>query len=256
MTTQHALSVEHVTKRYAGVVALSDVSMSVARGEVVGLLGANGAGKSTLLDIIGGEQAADEGEVVLAGRRLSGPPHRRARLGLARTFQQPKVAMDLTVAENVAVGLAVRDLSNVWRTLRTMARAVVTGRTRGMEDVAAACDAVGLRDLDRPAQLLSFGELRLVEVARALVQDPGVMLLDEPFPGLEDEGAALLSSAIRGLATRGQSVVLVDHNVALVKDLVTRVVLLARGEVAFTGTVEECLVSAAFEDEYIGRRDR
>ena len=158
------------------------------------------------------------------------------------------------MAENVAVGLAVRDLAGTWRTLASMLLAVVRGRPSYLDEVREACNAVGLHDIDRAARLLSFGELRLVEVAHALIQEPAVVLLDEPFPGLEDEGTAMLSTAVRGLASQDHSVVLVDHNVALVKDLVTRVVLLARGEVAFAGTVEDCLVSTAFQDEYIGRR--
>jgi branched-chain amino acid transport system ATP-binding protein len=241
-----------VSKSYSGVHALVDVSLRLGRGEILGLLGANGAGKTTLLDIIGGEQEPDAGEVRLDGVTLTGPPHRRARLGLARTFQHPKVSMDLSVIENVAIGLAVRKLSTRRNTLMTMLRAVATGRADYRGAAAAACQAVSLSEVDRPASTLSFGELRLVEVARALVQESPVILLDEPFPGLEDDGVEALLAALRLVSASGRSVILVDHNVSLVADLVDRVVLLSGGEVAFEGSVADCLASEAFQDQYIG----
>jgi branched-chain amino acid transport system ATP-binding protein len=102
------------------------------------------------------------------------------------------------------------------------------------------------------ATQLSFGEIRLVEVARALVQDPKILLLDEPFPGLEDEGVAMLAAAIREMARMKHSVVLVDHNLSIVADVVDRVVLMVRGSVAFEGTAEACFASTIFQEEYVG----
>src|SRR5437763_1871149 len=149
------LRVNNITKRYAGVVALEAVSVTVFENEVVGLLGANGAGKTTLLDVIGGEQSSDSGSVALAERALTGPPHARARQGLARTFQHPKVAPELTILENVAVGLAVRQLASL-RGALAIARTVVTGR--GEYQLAVeACAAVGLDRIHRRAESLSFG---------------------------------------------------------------------------------------------------
>jgi branched-chain amino acid transport system ATP-binding protein len=248
------LRVSNVTKRFGGVTALSDVSLSLGPGEVLGLLGANGAGKSTLLDIIGGEQAADAGEAQLNGRALHGPPEQRARLGLSRTFQRPKVSPDLTVLENVAAGLAVRELAGPGRILLSTLRAIFFGRLAYKDAAENAGARVGLHDLARDTRALSLGELRLLEIARALTQEPQVMLLDEPFPGLEDEDVRLVSTAIRSLASDGRSVLLVDHNLPLVQGLVDRVVLLAGGQVAFTGTVADCLASDAFQKEYVGRR--
>jgi branched-chain amino acid transport system ATP-binding protein len=247
-----ALSVAGVSKRFGGVQALHDVSFDVGAGEIIGLLGANGAGKTTLVDILGGEQIADEGTVSLRGRQLRGLPHARARQGLARTFQHPKFAPDLTVLENVAVGLGVELLSSRWRTIRTIASAVITGRERHRAAAEAACAAVGLRDVDRPASVLTFGEIRLLEVARALIQHPEVLILDEPFPGLEDDGVAKLVSAVRQAVEQGLTVVLVDHNLSIVTELVERVVLLVRGNVAFSGSAEECFASATFHEEYVG----
>jgi branched-chain amino acid transport system ATP-binding protein len=247
------LSISRVTKRYAGVTALNSISLTVRPGEILGLLGANGAGKTTLLDIVGGEQTPDEGTVTLGGRTLTGPPYSRARLGLSRTFQHPKVSGELSVLENVAVGLAVSQLSGFAMTW-SMLWAVVGGKASYRTRAREACEEVGLRSLERPAQLLSFGELRLLEVARALVQKPQMLLLDEPFPGVEDDGIARLAAAIQKAASAHRSVVLVDHNISLVEGLVGRVVLLARGEIAFEGSVRDCLASPAFQEEYVGVR--
>jgi branched-chain amino acid transport system ATP-binding protein len=252
VNTAPVLAVAGISKRFGGVQALSDVSFGVGSGEIIGLLGANGAGKTTLVDILGGEQAADDGTVFLRGRPLKGLPHVRARLGLARTFQHPKFAPELTILENVAVGLAVEALSSRWRTLRTIASAVVRGHESYRSAAEAACASVGLYELDRPASVLSFGEIRLLEVARALIQRPDVLLLDEPFPGLEDDGVAMLVSAVQQAAARGLTVVLVDHNLSIVTELVERVVLLVRGRVAFSGSAEECFASATFHEEYVG----
>jgi branched-chain amino acid transport system ATP-binding protein len=252
VSTTPVLAVAGISKRFGGVQALHDVSFSVGSGEIIGLLGANGAGKTTLVDILGGEQTEDEGTVLLRGRPLSGLPHVRARLGLARTFQHPKFAPDLTILENVAVGLSVEMLASPWRTIRTIASSVLMGRERYRAPAEAACASVGLDDIDRPASLLSFGEIRLLEVARALIQQPDLLILDEPFPGLEDDGVTMVVTAVRQAVEQGLTVVLVDHNLSIVTELVERVVLLVRGRVAFSGSADECFASATFHEEYVG----
>jgi branched-chain amino acid transport system ATP-binding protein len=247
-----ALDVSSVSKNYGGVAALQAVSFTVRSGTVLGLIGANGAGKTTLLDIIGGEQAADEGEIRLFGSRLAGAPHDRARSGLARTFQRPQVSPEMTIYENVAVGFCVRQLATWPRTLVEPLKVLVRGDLPSRQDVAAACDRVGLDRIDRSADVLSFGELRLLEVARAILQKPKVVLLDEPFPGVEDENIELLVMALRQLADDGHTVVLVDHNITIVQALVDEIVLLAQGKVAFVGSVADCVASDAFKYEYVG----
>lgn len=247
-----ALEVVGVDKRYGGVHALRSVSFSVREGVILGLIGANGAGKSTLLDIIGGEQPADAGDVVMFGQKLTGPVHRRAIAGLGRTFQHPAVSLEMTVYENVAVGLSVRELGSRGRAFAQPIRVLFTGAIPSRRDVGEVCEQVGLHGIDRECSLLSFGELRLLEVARALIQRPKVMLLDEPFPGVEDEGIALLVKVLRELADGGETIVLVDHNISIVEELVDEVVLLARGQVQFVGSVADCVASDAFRDEYVG----
>jgi branched-chain amino acid transport system ATP-binding protein len=241
-----------VRKHYGGVVALRGVDLAVRPGEIVGLIGANGAGKSTLIDIIGGEQTSFEGATLLDGAPIAGPPSKRARAGIARTFQRPKLALELTLRENVAVGLACRELGTLGGVLRTGFRGLVSRRAGLSGEVEAACGRVGLRDLDRAADQASFGEWRLVEVARALVQRPQVVMLDEPYPGVGDEGIAGITVAMRMLRDDGCAVLLVDHNIDIVAAAVDRMALLAQGAIAVEGAVERCMRSDVFRSTYIG----
>ena len=242
-----------LTKRYGGVVALHDVSVELRAGEILGLVGPNGAGKTTLVDLISGAQTATAGELTLRGARLSGPASRRARAGLARTFQYPQLALDLSVRDNLLLGRAARRHQNLWR----MAAGTVLGALRpvlpaDVEAVDAVAAELGLSDLDREAGDLTLGEQRLVEVGRALGQDPLVMLLDEPFAGSDAGGVAGIIDVIHTVQRRGHAVILVDHNVDLVARLVDRIMLLDRGRAAFDGDPRECLASPQMQEVYFG----
>ena len=240
-------------KRYGGVTALDDVSFHLDAGEILGLVGPNGAGKTTLVDLISGAQAATAGELVLRGARLSGPASRRARAGLGRTFQYPQLALELTVRDNLLLGRAARRHATIWR----MAAGAVLGALRphppaDREAVEALAGELGLDGLDRLAGDLTLGEQRLVEVGRALGQDPVVMLLDEPFAGSDAQGVLGIAEVIRTVQRRGHAVILVDHNVDLVADLVDRIMLLDRGRVVFDGDPRECLASPQMQIVYFG----
>ncbi|GAB3137062.1 hypothetical protein GCM10027290_02140 [Micromonospora sonneratiae] len=245
-----------LTKRYGGVTALEDVSFELRAGEVLGLVGPNGAGKTTLVDLISGTQAATAGELVLRGAELSGPASRRARAGLARTFQYPQLALELSVRENLLLGRAARRHASLWRmTVGAFAGAL---RPRVADDVRAIrllAEELGIEGLDREAGDLSLGEQRLVEVGRALGQDPLVLLLDEPFAGSDAQGVAGIAEVIHTVRRRGHGVILVDHNVDLVARLVDRIMLLDRGRVAFDGEPRECLASPQMQQVYFGSVD-
>ena len=245
-----------LTKRYGGVVALENVSLHLRAGEILGLVGPNGAGKTTLVDLISGAQTASAGTLTLRGNRLSGPASKRARAGLARTFQYPQLALELSVRDNLLLGRAARRMPNPWR----MTLAAVLGMIRPSmaEDeaaVAAIANELGLRRLDREAGDLTLGEQRLVEVGRALGSDPLVMLLDEPFAGSDASGVAGIIDVIRTVQRRGHAVILVDHNVDLVAGLVDRIVLLDRGKAVFDGDPRECLASPQMQQVYFGVAD-
>jgi branched-chain amino acid transport system ATP-binding protein len=253
MTGDLLLEGTGLTKRYGGVVAVDDVDLTLHEGEVLGLVGPNGAGKTTLVDLITGAQAATAGRLALRGRALSGSPARRARLGLARTFQHPQLALDLSVRDNLLVGHTARRL----RTVRSMVGQVVTGAARSERPddhlaVEVLAHEMRLGDTARPTRDLTLGEQRLLEVGRALAQDPLVMLLDEPFAGSDATGVSGIVDALRTVQARGHGVVLVDHNVDLVASVVDRIVLLDQGRVRFDGDPEECLGSPEMQAVYFG----
>jgi branched-chain amino acid transport system ATP-binding protein len=242
-----------LTKRYGGVVALDDVSLHLRAGEILGLVGPNGAGKTTLVDLISGAQVATAGTLTLRGNRLSGPASKRARAGLARTFQYPQLALELSVRDNLLLGRAARRMPNPWR--MTVAAAVGIVRPLLADDssaVEAIAAELGLSELDREAGDLTLGEQRLVEVGRALGSDPVVMLLDEPFAGSDAAGVTGIIDVIRTVQRRGHAVILVDHNVDLVAGLVDRIMLLDRGKAVFDGDPRECLASPQMQQVYFG----
>jgi branched-chain amino acid transport system ATP-binding protein len=242
-----------LTKRYGGVTALEDVSFQLKAGEILGLVGPNGAGKTTLVDLISGTQAATAGELTLRGRRLSGPASRRAQAGLARTFQYPQLAHDLTARENMLVGRAARRHSSVPRMVGSAFVGMVLPHRKADDDaLTAIATELGIDRIDRAAGDLTLGEQRLVEVGRALAQDPLVMLLDEPFAGSDAHGVAGIIDVIRTVQRRGHGVILVDHNVDLVASLVDRIMLLDRGRTVFDGGPIQCLASPEMQRVYLG----
>lgn len=249
---QPLLEVRGLSKSYGGVKAVRDISFTVMPGEVVALVGPNGAGKTTLVDIVFGTQIADAGEILLKGRPLVGSSEKRARQGLARTFQHPQVALELNAVENIVPGLFGREITT-FRAAWKWAWLGLLGRTG---DVAAAATAVaaryGVSDLTSPCGDASLGTRRLVEVARAMASEPAVLLLDEPFASGDLDSIEAIASAVRTIQSSGNGVVLVDHNVDLIRELATRVVLLNFGEMAFEGLPEACMSSAAMREVYFG----
>jgi branched-chain amino acid transport system ATP-binding protein len=248
------LRCDGLSKRYGAVQAVRNVSFELRAGEVLGLVGPNGAGKTTLVDLVGGEQRPDSGVALLRGRRLAGPPSRRARRnGLARTFQHPQVALDLTVRENILVGATAARMGSVPDLVGALFSGFARPGTEHLDaEVARIAGEVGLPDVHRRCSQLTLGQLRLVEVARALALRPAVVLLDEPFAGGDAGGVAGVSAAIRHIAASGCGVILVDHNVDIVARLVDRIVLLNFGVAVFDGSPAECLASVEMQDVYFG----
>ena len=251
------LHCREVSKTYGAVRAVDSVSLTVHAGEVLGLVGPNGAGKTTLVDLIGGEQRPDTGTIHAVGRPLTGPPSRRARFnGMARTFQHPQVALDMTVRENMSVGLAARSMGSLGGMLRQLLRGMVSASDPGLNlEVDRVAAALGLEAIDRYCMELTLGELRLLEVGRALLMKPALMLLDEPFAGSDARGVSGIRSAIAEILKSGCGVILVDHNVDIVASLAHRIVLLNLGAKVFDGSPRDCLASPEMQAVYFGSGD-
>ena len=231
----HGLAVEGVSKSYAGVAALTEVSFAVAPGTIHALIGPNGAGKSTLINIVAGLYRADAGRVRLGEADVTSlPAHRRARLGLARTFQNLQLIAGLTVLENVMLGLPPRRFALLagfgrWLAGRPHEEAE---RTQAL----AVLGFVGIAHLaERRPPELAYGHRKLCELARAIAQDPAVMLLDEPVAGLNPREAAEIAAAVRRLRESGKTILLVEHNMEFVMGISDRVTVLDYGVMVADG---------------------
>lgn len=229
------LVVEGVTRRFGGVRAVDDVTIAVRRGSLVGLIGANGAGKTTLMNVICGVETADAGSLVLDERQLSNRfPHEVAALGVARTFQVPRLVDDMSVLENVALG---GDALN--------GRVFRKNRAEEAERLGRAMDALRRANLEhlanRPAGTLGTGERKYVELVRALAWDPAVLLMDEPAVGLSDAEIERLEEWLRELRRQGTAVLLVDHNLDFVERLVDYVYIMKEGSVTEQGKPSDIL---------------
>jgi branched-chain amino acid transport system ATP-binding protein len=236
------LKAEHITRRFVGLVANSDINVEVRRGEILGLIGPNGAGKSTLFNIIAGAFPPSEGRIVFEGRditRLSAP--KRCRLGIARTFQVPKSFDTMSVIENVIVGGFVRHPSSTAArrlALETLDFAALSGRALS------------------PAGELTPPEKRRLEVARALATGPKLLLLDEVFAGLTPSEARLGADLVRRVRDKGVTVVMVEHVMEVVMPLVDRAVVLDLGKVLSEGTPAQVVADPKVITAYLGERHR
>lgn len=251
MTEQ--LQLTGVSKRYGGLVAVDDVTLTVPAGRVTSVVGPNGAGKSTLFSLIGGQQRPDGGTVEWRRYDLSSyGPERRARVGITRTFQTSRLIAGMTVLENVVVGAHVRGRTSFLED-------VLGGPRRRREDRelrrrAEEClELVGLADrAAQRADSLAYGHRRLVEIARALAPDPALLLLDEPAAGLHTHEADRLGELLLDLSVRGVGVLLVEHNMGLVMRISTSVAVLNFGRLIAYGSPKQVAADPAVRAAYLG----
>jgi ABC-type branched-subunit amino acid transport system ATPase component len=231
------LVLDRVSVRYGGVVALEAVSLTVAPGVTLGLIGPNGAGKTTLINATTGIAPLAGGTIALGSRRLDGlPPHRIARAGVARTYQNIRLFGSLDVRTNLAAGAYAQP-----------------GR---LSDQAAHAllerAGVAHLDLDALASALPYGDQRRLEVARALAARPAILMLDEPAAGMNPIETARLGTTIRALANDGIGILLIEHDMTLVRAVSDHIVVLNFGEVLARGTPDEIARDPAVIEAYLG----
>ncbi|HEX6526191.1 MAG TPA: ATP-binding cassette domain-containing protein [Streptosporangiaceae bacterium] len=251
MIKETVLMVSEVCVRFGGVVAVRDASLELREAEVVGLIGPNGAGKSSLVGALGGQLPVAGGRVLLGDVDItSASPHRRARLGLGRTFQLTSTFDGLTVFDNLLVAALAAGGSGLWGSL-------AGGRVRRAR-LAAATDAVWSRLTEfemaevasRYGAELSGGQRRLVEIMRCLMQSPRVLLLDEPMVGVAPHLVERIGAECARIAASGVGIIVVEHALEVVQAICDRVVVMASGAVVAQATYAEAMSSGAVREAY------
>ncbi len=244
------LQVENLSKRFGGIVATDDLSLTVAKGELHAVIGPNGAGKTTLIAQLSGQLTPDEGRIRFDGQDITAlPMYRRSALGLARSFQITSLFLDLSVLDNVALAVQAHagHSFRFWRDARS---------EPGLRDPArAALDRVGLGSrAELPASLLSHGEHRQLELAMALAGSPRMLLLDEPMAGLGPEESVRMVEMLRALKQE-LTILLVEHDMEAVFALADRVTVLVYGRVIASGTPDAIRADAAVREAYLGEAE-
>jgi branched-chain amino acid transport system ATP-binding protein len=246
------LDARDIRKTFSGITALDNVSLDVDEGEIVGLIGPNGAGKTTFFNCLLGLLKPDGGSVRFEGRDISHiPTHKRARLGIARTFQRIELFTGMTPREHFLVAERVRNgRGALWKDLLFMGRP----NADEQELAQAMLDLLGLSAVgDRSVEALSLGIGRLVEIGRALMMQPRLVLLDEPSSGLDRAETEELAGTLREVQRdRGVAILLVEHDVELVRNLVERVFVLDFGTLIASGPTEAVFADAAVRKAYLG----
>lgn len=247
------LTTTQLTKRFGGIVAVNRVDLDVGSGEICGLIGPNGSGKTTLVNVITGIYKPTDGEVAFEGRPIHNrTPHEICALGIGRTFQNIRLLLSLSVFDNVRLGAHIHTRSRLWDVL------LQTGKLRReqrevTDRINEVLDFTGLRQYrDELTRNLPYGRRKVVEIARALMARPKLLILDEPAAGLNSSEKENLMTLLRKVRDTGVSILLIEHEMAMVEALSNRVFVLNYGKRISQGTFAEIQRDSAVVEAYLG----
>jgi branched-chain amino acid transport system ATP-binding protein len=249
------LEATHITKVFGGLVAVNDVTFTVEPGSIVSVIGPNGAGKTTFFNVLTGIYKPDKGQVIFAGQDITGwRSDQIAALGMRRTFQNIRLFGNMTVLENVLIGMHVHLKASIWSIIfrsRNMVREEAKARNKAIE----LLDFVGIADKrNELAKNLPYGDQRRLEIARALAGDPKIILLDEPTAGMNPHETTEATQLIRRLRDeRGITVILIEHDMRLVMSISERITVLDYGSKIAEGDVQAIRTNPRVIEAYLGR---
>jgi len=238
------LELRNLIKKFGGLFAVCDLNLHVEEGETLGLIGPNGAGKTTVFNLIMNELKQDEGEIFFEGKEISKhPTHRRVKMGIARTYQIPRPFGEMTVTENIRVGIMPDDILRIMK-MKPESR---------VERQIGESVGFGESELSMYPSELSMGDLRRLELARTMATNPKLLLLDEVFAGLTVGEIAQLSELLKEKKEAGLTYIIVSHDLRSLAPLVDRVVVVSFGIAIAEGSFEEVIANEKVQEAYLGK---